>query len=324
MEPLVSVIIPIYNTEEHLSKCLDSVLNQTYKRLEVILINDGSKDNSLEICEKYKSADSRIILIDKENAGVSEARNDGVKCSSGDFISFIDSDDWLDNNTFDEMLKIALKTDADIVMSGFYINNEPHMEYSGRYIITNQSETLNLCYKLEKNYSTGVCNKIFKAKSLKQYLYFDKDIAIGEDMITLTNCILNSKKIICYEKPFYHYIRWSGSTVASFSPKMVTCALAHQKVINIIGEKRITKELKYLIELRNSLFCYDYLCKAIKFGYLNRRIITTLQNEIKGNIRKLIDSKVLSGKRKYIIFPLSYSYIFCGFLAFMNKIRIKH
>ena len=97
----ISIIIPIYNTALYLNKCLDSIINQTYKNIEIILINDGSKDNSLKICQEYTFRDNRIILINKQNAGVSQARNDGIKIASGDYIMFVDSDDWLELNTIE-------------------------------------------------------------------------------------------------------------------------------------------------------------------------------------------------------------------------------
>ena len=94
----ISIIVPIYNVEKYLERCINSLINQTYKNIEIILVNDGSTDNSLIICEKYKNIDSRIILVNKENGGLSDARNVGIDNSSGNYITFIDSDDYIDDD----------------------------------------------------------------------------------------------------------------------------------------------------------------------------------------------------------------------------------
>ncbi|MDO5041518.1 MAG: glycosyltransferase [Peptoniphilus sp.] len=112
----VSIIIPIYNAEEHLAKCVDSVLGQTEKDIEIILVDDGSKDNSLEICNDYAKQDKRIRVIHQENAGVSAARNKGILLARGEYIGFVDSDDWIDFEMYKSMLNEAHKTDADVVM----------------------------------------------------------------------------------------------------------------------------------------------------------------------------------------------------------------
>ena len=118
-KPLISVIVPIYNTEKYLKKCLDSIINQTYKNLQIILIDDGSGDNSGEICDEYATKDSRIQVIHKQNAGVTAARNDGLDMATGDYIGFVDSDDWIEPNMYEEMMANLIKTGADFVHTGF-------------------------------------------------------------------------------------------------------------------------------------------------------------------------------------------------------------
>ncbi len=114
-EPIISVIIPVYNTEEYLPRCLDSILNNTYKNLQVICVNDGSVDNSLRILNEYASKDSRVLVIDKENEGVSVARNVGLEYAQGEYISFIDSDDWIHNNYFELLYKESIKNSVDVI-----------------------------------------------------------------------------------------------------------------------------------------------------------------------------------------------------------------
>ena len=111
---LVSVVIPVYNVEKYVEKCLDSVINQTYQNLEIIIVNDGSTDNSLSVCQKKKLSDSRIKLINKENGGLSSARNAGIECAQGEFICFIDSDDWIELDYIEVLLNGMENTNVDI------------------------------------------------------------------------------------------------------------------------------------------------------------------------------------------------------------------
>ena len=115
-QPKISVIIPVYNTAKYLSKCLDSILNQTLKEIEVIVVNDGSKDNSQELIDVYKEKDDRIVAIQKENGGLSDARNVGIDVANGEFIAFIDSDDYIDLLMFEKMYGLSQKHQAEIVL----------------------------------------------------------------------------------------------------------------------------------------------------------------------------------------------------------------
>ena len=126
---LISVIVPIYNSEKYLEQCIESIINQKYSNLEIILVNDGSVDGSLKICEKYAKKDNRIKVIDKKNEGVSVARNVGMEVSSGQWISFIDSDDWIDPDMFEKMLAKSKDDDFDVIMCNCYINKNNNEAY---------------------------------------------------------------------------------------------------------------------------------------------------------------------------------------------------
>lgn len=115
---MISVIVPVFKVEKFLSKCIESILNQTYTDIEVILVDDGSPDKCGEICDLYAQRDKRVKVIHKENGGQASARNAGLEIATGDYISFIDSDDWIDKDMYEELLRVAKSTDADIVGGG--------------------------------------------------------------------------------------------------------------------------------------------------------------------------------------------------------------
>lgn len=116
---LISIIVPVYNTEKYLVQCLESLVNQTYKNIEIIIINDGSTDNSIKIINKFKEKDARIVVLEQSNKGVSEARNYGLKAANGEFIMFVDSDDWIDSNTCEQTLDAIVKYKSDIVLFSY-------------------------------------------------------------------------------------------------------------------------------------------------------------------------------------------------------------
>ena len=119
MSEKISVIVPIYKTEQFLSKCIDSIINQTYKNLEIILVDDGSPDNCPKICDEYAKRDNRIKVIHKENGGLSSARNAGIEIATGDFSAFVDSDDWIDSDMYESLVKLSDEYNADIAECGY-------------------------------------------------------------------------------------------------------------------------------------------------------------------------------------------------------------
>ena len=124
----ISVVVPVFNSEKYLEKCIDSIINQTYKNIEIILINDGSSDKSEEICNSYLKTYKNIKLINQSNSGVSVARNNGLKSSTGDYVLFVDSDDWLEKDMLEIMVKEIDNFDIDIVRCEYFVENNPVLE----------------------------------------------------------------------------------------------------------------------------------------------------------------------------------------------------
>ena len=133
MNILVSIVVPIYNAENYLTKCIYSIIKQTYKNIEIILVNDGSTDNSLKICETFALNDKRIIIISQKNMGVSTARNIGINVAKGEYISFVDSDDTIEDNYIQELVDNSNSGKVDVVICGYndiYTNNKSHLKLS--------------------------------------------------------------------------------------------------------------------------------------------------------------------------------------------------
>jgi len=209
MKPKISVIVPIYNVEEYLEKCLDSLVNQTLKDIEIILINDGSPDNSEEIVKKYlKKYKEKIIYYKKENEGQGIARNYGINLAKGEFISFVDSDDYIDETMFEKLYNKAIEEKSDIVASIGFIEvkngietiNKPNLDNSDnfkKYILNN----------------SGPVAKIIKKEIItKNNLYFPK-LRAYEDISVVPLWGIYSKKISIIDEPLYYYLIREGSTM---------------------------------------------------------------------------------------------------------------
>ena len=266
MNQLVTIITPVYNVSKYLPKCLDSLINQTYKNLEIILINDGSTDNSGDICDEYSKKDDRIKVIHKENGGVSSARNAGLKVMSGQWLFFVDPDDWIELATCEKILDLALATNSDIYAYGILIHNEDSED-------TRKESDTSLEGKIEKidalkyiitgsAFSKAIWNKFYK-KSAIQDIYFDEQFKIGEDVAWLLEAVSKSKDIYYISQVFYNYLILrqgsliTGNKIDMLAEKNFSSVYAWISTIEILNP--ISKDLaklqkskfaKYLIILR--------------------------------------------------------------------------
>lgn len=206
----ISVIIPVYKVEKYLPKCLDSVINQTYKNIEIILVNDGSPDKSGVICDMYAGMDDRITVIHKHNEGVAKARNDALDIAKGDYIGFVDSDDWIEPDMFEFLMNNLIKYDADLSMCG-------HTIYEADKRITrkdnNKLEILDRI-ELKKRIVVGgemglIWNKLFK-KSLINNTRFDTHYDCSEDLLFMYQLSNKTNKSVIANAPKYNYCRRLG------------------------------------------------------------------------------------------------------------------
>lgn len=216
MNSLISVIVPIYNVEKYLQKCVDSIINQTYKSLEIILVDDGSLDNCPKMCDDYAKKDSRIKVVHKENGGLSDARNVGMEVVTGEYVSFIDSDDYISLDFYETLLQTMIDNDSDIVECSVvkFYENEKFDEYSDDLKVTNY-ETVDALDGLisENPFKQHVWNKLYKSSVALDILY-----AVGklnEDEFWTYQVFGIAKKVTRINKTMYYYFQRNGSIMGN-------------------------------------------------------------------------------------------------------------
>ncbi len=220
--PKLSVIVPVYNVEKYLPACIDSILAQTLFNLEVILIDDGSPDRCGEICDAYTARDCRVKVIHQTNHGVSSARNAGLAISTGDFIGFVDPDDWVAPESYAVLLEVAEKQHSPIAVCGFVICQEDGALIETQTVpagIYSQQELLLSIYGMPNRLHGSMCNKLF-ARSLLEGLHFDESVAIGEDWLLLYECYCRAQRAVAVTDCFYYVRRRKGSATRTAKPAL--------------------------------------------------------------------------------------------------------
>jgi glycosyltransferase involved in cell wall biosynthesis len=257
MNSLVSVIVPIYNTEKYLNRCIDSIINQSYKNLEIILIDDGSTDNSFYLCKEYAKEDKRISFYHQKNKGLSFTRNKGISLSKGMIISFIDSDDFVDQEFIKILIDNMEKENADIsgCAYNFTLKGEKNKQ---KNIILSKEEALSSLLSYNYNFGLGVCNKLFK-KKLFNNLFFPIN-KTHEDICILGNLIIKSQKIVTTNLKLYHYILRNDSISRTFH-NSYDLVIESEKLKKIVNNdyKILNKEMDMFIICNRIYLCNYYL-----------------------------------------------------------------
>ena len=211
--PKLSISIPIYNVENYLVQCLESVINQTLIDIEIILVDDGSTDSCGYICDEYAKKDSRIIVIHKENGGLASARQAALNIARGTYFCACDADDWVEKDMYQLLYNEAIRTDADIVMCDYFIEYEDGRTITSHLKRLNDCENIFLDKVLNGNFPNMVWNKIYKRDIFQKYnIYWEQGIDLGEDFLISLKIFQNPIKISCIQKPLYHYRRIINSS----------------------------------------------------------------------------------------------------------------
>ncbi|WP_196602695.1 glycosyltransferase family 2 protein [Pectinatus frisingensis] len=212
--PVLSIIVPVYNLERYLNRCIESILGQTFENFQLILIDDGSIDSSGTICDYYGTKDSRVQVLHQVNLGVSATRNKGIECSNGSYISFIDGDDWIDKDFYDTLMKKLLyHQDIDIIVSGYKKDfsdgvSVQNFKQSNARMLT-KTQAVNMMLK-RQYFSWELCDKIYK-KTLFNNCLFNNKLLNGEDFSINCRLFTKAKKIYYYPLNAYHYYMRANS-----------------------------------------------------------------------------------------------------------------
>jgi len=318
LQPKISVIIPIYNTEKYLSQCIESIQKQTYSNMEIILVNDGSSDTSIDICNQYKKRDKRIILINKQNGGVASARNVGLDYATGDFIGFVDSDDYIAPEMYKKLLEAAIKLNADIVECGYIDvdnNKMPQIQHHLKATILRGNYECSHTYLLHENTTNFSWNKLFGKKIFSELRF--PHFAYSEDYVVNTKafyeCTLKVTIAGCY---YFYRHNEEGACNASFKESKLDMLEAGKSVLDFHSARFSDLcPLVMIYILEHIIMIYrqlrqksdkkykTYLLREYKFYY----------SKINGNIFY----KKLSRKRKYALF---FFHVSPGIYLYLSKI----
>lgn len=237
-ECLVTVVIPVYRVEEYLERCVNSVIKQTYKNIEIILVDDGSDDKCPSMCDEYVKKDNRVVVVHKKNGGLSDARNYGIEKAKGKYITFVDSDDYIDEDYVELLLNTLIDNNADISICAYvakYDNGTCLSQETNKKMILKPRETLEkMLYQEDFNVSTW-------AKMYKTELFNDISFPVGrifEDAYTTYKLVMKSNLISCDMKSKYNYmIRANSILTAKFSEKKLLLVDAYHQMGNAVLQK---------------------------------------------------------------------------------------
>lgn len=279
----ISIIVPVYNVEKYLKKCVDSILNQTFQDFELILVDDGSPDNSGYICDQYAEEDPRIRVIHKENGGLSSARNVGIDISRGKFLSFIDSDDYIDSDMIKILYNDIIENETDISVVGYYDEYGKNIKNSKKN--RNEKEILSNRQAIEKilegkTLTANVWNKLYKSELFETIRFVDNVIA--EDAFIIIDLLLLCRNISVNKNFKYHYVhREESITTKGYSNKDLDTITAWEYNLSLLSDK-----LPSLVEQAFSRVCWA------NFFVLDKLSLKKIKNEeeliLYKNIKKFL------------------------------------
>lgn len=319
---LISVIVPIYKVEKYLKKCIDSIINQTYKNLEIILVDDGSPDNCPKICDEYASSDSRIKVIHKKNGGLSDARNAGMTEATGKYISFVDSDDYVSPDFIQSLYDTIVREESDIAECGVvkvYDDKEDGYEISGdeSAVTYNTHDALHQLL-LEGEFKQHVWNKLYRAD-----LVLDVPYAVGklnEDEFWTYQVFGKARKVSKISKTMYFYLQRSTSIIGStFSIRRLDALEAKCNRQEYIETNYPDLKSVARIDFYGTcMFCYQSSLKFLPKEQRKSAIRTINGYRKKCNLTFREIMRVQKGTRKYYLFSKFSFYLCCKLKAILN------
>ncbi len=295
---LISIIVPVYNVEKYLERCVRSLVNQTYRNIEIILVDDGSPDNSGKLCDELAKTDYRIRVIHKENGGVSSARNVALGQAQGKYIGFVDSDDWVESNMFSTLVQALENNKAQFVSCDLFQEIEKTES-------SNINEKAAECEVIEvkapyrdiiavPQIAGYLCNKLFVKQLVTQHL--DEELAQNEDLLFVVQYLQNVNKMVHIPQKLYHYQMGDFTTSVRLNERILTLPKAYEK---ILSEYRVSaSEYAWLIE-KNLLKIFLNLKGRYKLSKAkDKSILAMINGGIKRYRKTVLKSKKISAKEK--------------------------
>lgn len=303
----VSILIPAYNVEKYLPICLDSVLGQTYQDLQVVIIDDGSKDRTLEICRAYSEKDSRVEYYSQENQGVAGTRNHLLEKVKGDYVLFVDADDWIELDMVEHLVSLATKYSAGMIMCDRVINDTNPVETSPNTKILSQDEAVK-DFLMHEYFVGSLWNKLIHNSLLKD-IKFCNEISYGEDALFVWSVLQGVDRVVVSSKQLYHY-RMNEDSIShqSFGEKKMTGHLTWQIITGDV--RRLWP--RFLDVAMGTFALQDmYLLRAAsQSSYPNNDWVRTIQKNVRCNIFKVLNTRKLNLKDKVYICIIGYCYKF--------------
>lgn len=314
MDDIVTVIVPVYNVKEYLSECIASIIHQTYKNLEIIIVDDGSTDGSSEICDKFQRKDRRITVIHKENGGLSSARNCGLEVAKGRYISFIDSDDFILPDMIETLLNSIKKNDADVACCDFFSDRNSCMEYEGEYVFDRETAISRLFDA--KGFCCYAWNKLYR-----KFLFDNIQYPVGElfEDIKTTYAIFKKSTRISYvrKREYFYRLREESITHREFNEKDRDLLLA----INFV-----MRDSQWMNSVSRNRLLSGYVCYYLSF--LKKAAVANANiNEEFEEFRKFAKQhKTMIITSRYILirFKVEIGFILCSFGGFKKMIQWKN
>jgi glycosyltransferase involved in cell wall biosynthesis len=326
MKPAISIIVPVYNLEPYIRGCLESILAQTFSNFEIILVNDGSIDNSGDICKEFAKLDSRVIVIDQEYGGVSAARNAGVKASQGEFIGFVDGDDYIDKNMYEELYSLCVETNSDISICklGREINGELINEVQDHFI--KEMDNIEAMRELFKGvlYRFSLCNKLFKRKCFNNIQF--PEGRIHEDLSTTYRLFANSDKAVYTNNIGYIYVKREYSILTSrFNKKRLDAFIGWGEILAFM-------KIKYPNLSQEFISCFVYGCVDNIYYILNQvktkedreKYLIVIQKYVRNNYKEILHNNTIFIKYKYLLTLLNYNIGLLLLSVSLKKLILDH
>lgn len=301
IRPKVSITVPVYNVERYLSQCLDSIVNQTLKDIEIILVDDGSTDDSASICDAYAANDKRIKVIHKSNGGLASARQAGLECVSGEYYTVCDSDDWIELDFCETLYNKAKECNADIVLSSYFSNySDGRVIPSKSYEFVSQEQYI--YDTMTRKTAPMTWSKLIRTDLFKRFnIGYEIGINLGEDALLLYKFLKHPLRIVSVDKPFYHYRREMLGD--SYTNNISLKTLAQLEYVDKWKRENYS-EARY--DKIHIISVINLCCTALRTKDMNRKKFKEILSQV--SISQILSHRIITFKSMCVIFAKIFGF----------------